>query len=44
MVMMGSPWSEEAVSRYRQTISPIAQEVGIEAPPELFPAPTVVST
>ncbi len=35
--------SEEAVHRFRETISPIAQEVGIEDPPEFFPAHTFVS-
>jgi len=35
--------SEEAVRRFRETISPIAEEVGIEDPPEFFPAHTFVS-
>ena len=32
--------SEEAVARFRETIAPIAAEVGIEEPPEFFPAHT----
>ena len=35
--------SEEAVDRFREAIGPIAEEVGIEAPPEFFPAHTFVS-
>ena len=35
--------SEDAVRRFRETISPIAQAVGIEEPPEFFPAHTFVS-
>jgi hypothetical protein len=35
--------SEEAVDRFREAIGPIAQEVGIEEPPEFFPAHTFVS-
>ena len=35
--------SEEAVGRFRETISPIAQAVGIDDPPEFFPAHTCVS-
>ena len=35
--------SEEAVARFREVIAPIAQEVGIEAPPEVFPAHTYLS-
>jgi heme-degrading monooxygenase HmoA len=36
--------SEEAVERFREAIAPIAAEVGIEEPPEFFPAHTFVST
>jgi hypothetical protein len=32
--------SEEAVRRFRETISPITQQVGIDEPPEFFPAHT----
>jgi hypothetical protein len=32
--------SEEAVDRFREAISPIVQEVGIDDPPEFFPAHT----
>jgi hypothetical protein len=32
--------SEEAVARVRAAISPIVHEVGIEEPPEFFPAHT----
>lgn len=35
--------SEEAVERFREAIGPIAQEVGIEVPPEFFPAHTFVT-
>jgi hypothetical protein len=35
--------SEEAVARSREAISPIVQEVGIEEPPEFFPAHTFVA-
>ncbi len=35
--------SEDAVRRFREMISPIAQEVGIEEPPEFFPAHRFVS-
>jgi hypothetical protein len=34
--------SEEAVDRFREAMSPIVQEVGIEEPPEFFPAHTFV--
>ncbi len=34
--------SEEAVQRFRDLVTPIAQEVGIEDPPEFFPAHTFV--
>ncbi len=35
--------SEEAAERFREVISPIAQDVGIEEPPEFFPAHTFLS-
>jgi hypothetical protein len=35
--------SEEAVDHFREAIGPIAQEVGIEEPPEFFPAHTFIS-
>ena len=35
--------SEEAVARFREVIGPIAQEAGIEEPPEFFPAHTFIS-
>jgi hypothetical protein len=35
--------SEEAVARFSEAIGPIAQEVGIEEPPEFFPAHTSVT-
>jgi hypothetical protein len=35
--------SEEAARRFREQIGPIAQEVGIDDPPEFFPAHTFVS-
>ncbi len=35
--------SEEAVARFREAVEPIAQEVGIEDPPEFFPAHTFIS-
>ena len=35
--------SEEAVARFREAISSIAAEVGIEEPPEFFPAHTFVA-
>ena len=35
--------SEEAVERFREAIAPIAAEVGIEEPPEFFPAHTFVA-
>ena len=35
--------SEEAVQRFREMIAPIAEEVGIEVPPDVFPAHTFVS-
>ena len=35
--------SQEAVDRFRRAIEPIAREVGIEEPPEFFPAHTFVS-
>ena len=35
--------SEEAVARFREAISPIVHEVGIEEPPEFFPAHTFVA-
>jgi hypothetical protein len=34
--------SEAAVQRFRDAVTPIAMEVGIEEPPEFFPAHTVV--
>jgi hypothetical protein len=35
--------SEEAVDRFREALGGIPQEVGIEEPPEFFPAHTYVS-
>ena len=35
--------SEDAVERFRQLVTPIAQEVGIEEPPVFFPAHTFVA-
>jgi heme-degrading monooxygenase HmoA len=35
--------SEEAVDHFREAISPIAQEVGIEEPPDFFPVHTLIS-
>jgi hypothetical protein len=35
--------SEEAVENFRDLVTPIAQSVGIEDPPEFFPAHTFVS-
>jgi hypothetical protein len=35
--------SEEAVERFRELVTPIAQEVGIEEPPQFFPAHTFMS-
>ncbi len=35
--------SEEAVERFREAVTPIAQDVGIEEPPEFFPAETFFS-
>lgn len=35
--------SEEAVGRFREATAPIAEEVGIEEPPEFFPAHTFIS-
>ncbi len=35
--------SEEAVARFREAIGTIPEEVGIEEPPEFFPAHTFVS-
>ena len=34
--------SEEAIDRFRETMGSIPAEVGIEAPPEFFPAHTYV--
>jgi hypothetical protein len=36
--------SEEAVERFRSAIGSIPQEVGIEEPPQFFPAHTAIST
>ncbi len=36
--------SEEAVARFRELIGPIAREVGIEEPPDFFPAHTFISS
>jgi hypothetical protein len=35
--------SQEAVDRFREAVTPIAQDVGIEEPPEFFPTHTFVS-
>jgi hypothetical protein len=35
--------SEEAVERFNEAMSSIPQEVGIEEPPEFFPAHTAIS-
>jgi len=35
--------SEEAVERFRDAVTEIAQEVGIEEPPQFFPAHTFIS-
>ena len=35
--------SEEALRRFRETIGPILQAVGLEQPPEFFPAQTFAS-
>ena len=35
--------SEEAIARFREVIAPIVQEVGIDDPPEFFPAHTFIS-
>ena len=35
--------SEEAVARFREAVGPIAEEAGIEEPPEFFPAHTYFS-
>ena len=35
--------SEEAVGRFREAIRPIVEEVGVEEPPDFFPAHTFVS-
>lgn len=35
--------SEEAVRRFREAIGTIPEEVGIEQPPEFFPAHTFIS-
>lgn len=35
--------SEAAVHRFREAVSAIAEEVGIEEPPEFFPAHTYVA-
>ena len=35
--------SEEAVGRFGETLGPILQEIGIEDPPEVYPAHTFVS-
>jgi hypothetical protein len=32
--------SEEAVNRFSEVVTPVAREVGIEEPPEFFPAQT----
>lgn len=34
--------SEAAVNRFREAVTPIAQAVGIEEPPEFFPAHTAL--
>jgi hypothetical protein len=34
--------SEDAVNRFREAVTPIAQEVGIDEPPEFFPAHTAL--
>ena len=36
--------SEEAVQRFTDAVRPIAEAVGIEEPPEFFPAHTYVTT
>jgi hypothetical protein len=36
--------SSEAVDLFREAVTPIAQEVGIEEPPEFFPVHTLVSS
>jgi hypothetical protein len=36
--------SEEAVERFREAVTPIAAEVGIEEPPHFFPAHTFFSS
>ena len=35
--------SEEAIARFREVIAPIVEEVGIDDPPEFFPAHTFIS-
>jgi hypothetical protein len=35
--------SEEAVDRFREAMGPLPQEVGIEDPPDFFPAHTFIS-
>ena len=35
--------SEEAIVRFREVIAPIVQEVGVDDPPEFFPAHTFIS-
>jgi hypothetical protein len=41
--IFGAWESEEAVDRFREAIGAVAQEVGIEDPPEFFPAHTFIS-
>ena len=36
--------SEEAVERFRELVTPIARAVGIEEPPQFFPAHTYISS
>jgi hypothetical protein len=35
--------SEEACNRFGETLAPILQEVGVDAPPEIYPAHAFVS-
>ena len=35
--------SEEAFARFREAVAPIAQNVGIEDPPEIFPVHTFIT-
>jgi hypothetical protein len=36
--------SEEAFGRFAETLGPILQEIGVEEPPQVYPAHTFISS